>query len=129
MRHDVLMSMSLADLDRYGSACGIDVTGEQTRERKVEVIEERRGRVAEVNVLGMTLTIPKRRLHDQRLADILSTKLTDESASTAMVLLLGEEQYEAIIERCTDEDGVVDVEAIGVAFNTLFYGSDELKNY
>lgn len=128
MRREVLMEMSAADLDRYAAACGIDVSGESAQERKIEVIEERRGRTAEVNVLGMTLVIPKRRLHDQRVADILNKPLTDESATQAMVLLLGDEQYMALVEWCTDVDGVVDVEALGVAFTKLF-GDAELKNY
>ena len=128
MRHEVLMEMSLDDLDRYAKACGIDVTGEKTRERKVEVIEGRRGRTVDVNVLGLIVTVPKRRLHDQRVADLMRGTLTDEDAATVMTLLLGEEQYDAVIDRCTDEDGTVDVEAIGMAFVSLV-GDPELKNY
>lgn len=130
MRHEVMMDMSLDELDAYGRACGIDVSGLRTKAQKVGRIEERRGRVAEVHMLGTTMTIPIRRLHDKRVSDLLRKEggLTDEEAATAMVLLLGEEQYEEVIDRCTDEDDVVDVEALGCAFVALF-SDPELKNY
>lgn len=130
MRHEVLMEMSLAELDRYGGACGIDVTGLRTKALKVERIEERRGRVAEVDVLGTTLTVPVRRFHDKRVAELFAPgrDLTDEDAATAMTLLLGEGQYAEVIDRCTDDDGTVDVEAIGCVFVTLF-SDPELKNF
>ena len=129
MRHEVLMEMSLEQLDQYGQACGIDVTGKRTRAQKVALIEERRGRVADIEAVGMTLHVPVRRLHDKRVTDLLSRgQLSEAEADALMRGLLGDEQFEALIEHCTDEDGVVDVEAVGLAFASVAYGP-ELKNY
>lgn len=124
-----MMEMSLEQLDQYGQVCGIDVTGKKTKAQKVALIEERRGRVAEVDVLGITLTVPVRALHDKRVTDILDRGgMTEADADWLMTALLGEEQYAQLVERCTDDDGVVDVHAVGVAFGTIV-SSPELKNY
>lgn len=125
-----MMAMSLSDIDAYGKACGIDVTGLADKEDKVDYIERRRGRTAEVSVLGMTLTVPVKRLHDKRVSDLLRNGRvpSEEAATQAMVLLLGEDQYMALVEHCTDEDGTVDVEAIGSVYGKLFF-DPELKNF
>lgn len=129
MRHEVLMEMSRRQLDQYGLVCGIDVTGKKSKKAKVALIEERRGRTADINVLGMTFAVPIRAMHDKRVVDLLNGEpLTDAQATELLAALLGEEQYEALVDRCTDEDGVVDVEAMGIAFATIF-NSEELKNY
>lgn len=130
MRHEVMMEMSLSELDLYAQACGIDVTGTPTKEGKVALIEERQGRVAEIHMFGLTLAVPVKRLHDKRVSDLFEDGRlhSDKDAATVMTLILGKEQYEKVIERCTDEDGIVDVEAIGRAFMTLV-GDVELKNY
>ena len=129
MRHDVLMDMSLSELDEYGKVCGIDVTGRKGKAAKVALIEERQGRVAEVDVLGVTLSIPKRRLHDKRIADMLQGHmLTDDETARAFVDLLGEEQHALVLARCTDEDGIVDVDAYGLAFAKVMTNA-ELKKY
>ena len=130
MRHEVMMEMSLEQLDQYGMACGIDVSGKKTKAQKVALIEERRARVAEVDAVGMTLHVPVRAMHDKRVTDLLDREgsITESDADWLMAALLGEEQYKALIEHCTDEDGVIDVTAVGLAFATIVR-SDELKNY
>lgn len=130
MKHEVMMEMSLDQLDQYGRACGIDVSGKKTKAQKVALIEERRARVADVDALGMTLHVPVRAMHDKRVTDLLDREgaLSEADADWLMVALLGEEQYKALIERCTDDDGVIDVSAVGLAFATIIR-SDELKNY
>ncbi len=130
MRHDVMMSMTLDELDRYGGFCGIDVTGIDSREGKVAEIEGRRGRVAELRALGTTLSVPSKRLHDKRVSDILNARrpLSNAEVAEVMTLILGEEQYAEVIDRCTDEDGTVDIEAIASVYFTLAR-SAELKNY
>ena len=129
MRHDVLMEMSLEQLDMYGRVCGIDVSDKKTKRMKVAAIEARRGRTADVDVHGMTLTVPVRAMHDKRVTDLLNGgPLSDEQATELMVLLLGDEQYAALVERCTDDDGLVDVEAVGLAFATIV-NCEELKNF
>lgn len=124
-----MMEMSLEQLDQYGTACGIDVSGKRTKAQKVALIEERRGRVADVDVLGMTLHVPVRAMKDKRVTDLLDRGgLSEADADWLMGALLGEEQYASLIERCTDEDGVVDVSAVGIAFATIVR-SEDLKNY
>lgn len=129
MRHEVMMEMSLEQLDRYGARCGIDVTGMKTKAQKVELIEKRRGRIADVEALGATWHVPVRAAHDKRVNDLLARgNLTDAEADWLMGALFGEEQYQAIIERCTDDDGIVDTEAVGLALMCAIE-SPELKNY
>lgn len=130
MRHEVLMEMSIEQIDQYAKVCGIDVTGKRTKEAKIALIEERRERVADIDVLGITIAVPVRNLHDKRVTDALGSKvpLTDEGASRLFVRLVGQEQYETLLERCTDDDGLVDVEALAIAFATVVH-SPELKNY
>ena len=124
-----MMEMSLEQLDQYARACGIDTTGKRTKAQKVALIEERRGRVADVDAVGMTLHVPVRAMKDKRVTDLLDRgDLTEAEADWLMRALLGEEQYDAVIERCTDEDGVVDVSAVGLVFATLVR-SEDLKNY
>ncbi len=124
-----MMEMSLEQLDRYGEVCGIDVTGRRTKAQKVAAIEQRRERTADIDVLGMTLSVPIRALHDKRVTDMLQSKdFGDEQATELMLMLLGEEQYEALLDRCTDDDGVVDVEAVGFAYGVIT-SSEELKNF
>ena len=129
MRHDALMSMSLEQLDQYGRACGIDVTGRKTKAQKVELIEERRMRVADIDAVGMTLHVPVKAMHDKRVADLLASEpMSDADADRLLVMLLGQEQYDELVAHCTDEDGVVDYEALALAFGTVLRSS-ELKNF
>ena len=125
-----MMSMSLTDIDAYGKACGIDVTGLTEKEDKIDLIERKRERVVDVPAIGMTLTVPVKRLHDKRVSDLLRSghMPSEEAATKAMVLLLGEDQYARLIEHCTDEDGTVDVEAVGSVYGKLFFDPD-LKNF
>lgn len=129
MRHEVLMEMSIEQIDQYAKVCGIDVTGKRTKEAKIALIEERRARVADIDVLGMTIAVPVRVMHDKLVVDLLNGgDLDDERAARLLVALVGEDQYETLLDRCTDEDGVVDVEAVCLAFATIVR-SPELKNF
>lgn len=130
MKHEAMMSMSLGQLDQYGKVCGIDVTGMRSREEKVAAIEERRARTADIDVLGMTLSVPVRTLHDKRVVDMVNSpdELSEDEADRLMTMLLGEQQYESLVGHCTDDDGVVDVEAIALALHVIL-NSDDLKNY
>lgn len=128
MRHEVLMGMSKSELDDYAKVIGLDVTAKKTIALKVDAIETRRERVADIEVLGLTLSIPVKRMHDKRVTDICSKPLTDELATELLGLLLGDEQEAKLIEAATDEDGTVDVEAMGLAIASITQ-SEELKNF
>lgn len=129
MRHEALLGMTPDEIDRYAGVLGIDLGNAETKREKIAIIEGRRERVADVRVLGMTLAVPIRNLHDARVAEALRVRpLTDEMASRVMTLVLGEEQYDALIEHCTDDDGVIDADAVGLAF-VLLFEDPELKNF
>lgn len=108
---------------------GFDVSGKKTVAQKVAAIEERREREAEIDALGLTLAIPVKRMHDKRATDLMGKRpMTDEDATELLALLLGETQMSALAERATDEDGTVDVDAMGLAM-TRILASGELKNF
>lgn len=129
MKREVLMSMSKTELDEYARVLGIDASGKKTVAAKVELIEKRRGRTAEIDALGLTLTIPVKRMHDKRVTDLEGKRpMSDEDATRLLALILGDEQMEKLVERATDEDGVVDVDALGLAMARVLASSD-LKNF
>ena len=129
MRREVLMEMSKSELDEYAKVIGIDVSGKRTVAQKADAIEKRRERTADVEALGLTLAVPLKRLRDKRVADLASKRpMTDADASELLGLLLGNEQMEALAERATDEDGPVDVDALGLAMARIL-ASEELKNF
>lgn len=129
MKHEVLMEMSKSELDEYAGVLGMDVTAKKTVAQKVAAIEDRRERVAEIDALGLTLAIPVKRTHDKRVTDLMGKRpMTDEDATDLLALLLGEAQMSALAERATDEDGTVDVDAMGLAM-TRILASGELKNF
>lgn len=130
MKHDALMAMGLDALDGYARVLGIDTTGKGTREEKVTAIEDARQRTADVDVLGVTVTVPIRRAHDRSVAGVLAKgrRITDKDAEKVMRAVLGDGQYGMVVDAATDDDGVVDNDALGFAFWQLF-GSEQLKNF
>ena len=128
MKHEVLMQLSKDELDSYASLLGIDVTGKKTIAQKVSAIEKRRERSEDLDVLGMTIVIPMKRLDDKRVSDLANKQtLTDEEAMELLRLIIGEDQTGALMDRVTDEDGTVDNPALGLAISRILR-SDELKN-
>ena len=129
MKREYLEAMTVAEIESYASMLGIDMAGTSTKAQKVARVEERRGRCAEVSVLGLTVTVPLKRLHDKRVSDLAERdRLTNEDAWSILELVLGGEQFEALVERCTDEDGTQDLEALTFAMRSIL--SDEgLKNF
>lgn len=129
MKREVLMEMSKSELDEYGKVLGVDVSGKRTVAQKADAIEKRRERVAEVEALGLTLSIPVKRMRDKRVTDLASKRpMTDADASELLGLLLGGEQMEALADRATDGDGTVDIDAMGLAMARIL-ASGELKNF
>lgn len=124
-----MMEMSKAELDEYAQVLGIDVAGRKTVAQKVEAIEKRRERTAEIDVLGITLTVPVKRMHDKRVSDLAAKRpMTDADATQLLGLLIGDEQMAKLAERATDEDGTVDADAMGLAMARIL-SSDDLKNF
>jgi len=124
-----MMEMSKSELDEYATALGIDTSGQKTIATKVDLIEKKRGKTADIDVLGMTVTIPIKRLHDKRVSDLVAKRpMTDADAEALLFLLLGDDQVQALYNRVTDDDGTIDVDALGLSMARIME-SDDLKNF
>lgn len=129
MRKEVLETLSASELEGYAAVIGVDVSNVKTKKARIARIVEARERAADINALGMTLTVPIKRLHDKRVTDRLNGGVVgDEELMEIMAAILGEDQLAAIEAHCTDEDGTVDVDAYGVILAAVI-NSDELKNF
>jgi len=69
MNHACLLRMTDAEIDEYGRALGLATEQIGDRDKKIEYIESARERTADVSVLGVTVTVPIKRMHDQRFAE------------------------------------------------------------
>ena len=128
MRREVLLASSDTQIEEYGRRIGVDVTGIDGREAKVAAIMDARQRTAEIDVFGTMVSVPIRAFHDKRVTDRLGKRITDAQLEKLMRDALGKEQYASIEAICTDEDGVVDVDAMGMALHAIL-NSDALKNF
>lgn len=129
MKREAMMEMSKSELDEYAQVLGIDVTGKKTVAQKVDAIEKRRERVAEIDALGITFAVPIKRMHDKRVTDLAAKRpMTDEDATELLALLIGDDQMAKLAERATDDDGTVDTDAMGFALARIL-SSDDLKNF
>lgn len=129
MNPDRMRSMSASELDAYAEALGFSARAGRTADAKIKIIEERRGRAAELSVLGVQLSVPVKRAHDGRFSALLDKKdRTNDDVRDAFVFLLGEEQHAELVAAATDEDGTLDEAAIAYAYNALL-DSRELKNF
>lgn len=129
MKKELLLKLEPEELDEYAKTLGIDTAKAKGGKAKVELIERRRERVAEISALGITVTVPVRRMHDKRITDRLNgRRLSDSQLEKLMRDLLGDEQMDAVIEHVTEEDGTVDVDALGLIIAKIVR-SDDLKNF
>ena len=129
MRKEVMLEMDAEQLDEYARVLGFDAGKARGVKAKAALIEKKREREAEIDVLGMTVRVPVKRMHDKRITDRLTGELTDDrEAERLMRDLIGDEQADELLERCTEEDGTVDADAFGYAIAKIAY-SPELKNF
>lgn len=129
MNSKQMRRMSAAELDAYAKVMGFSVKGAKTAEQKAALIEQRRGRVAEVTLLGVPVSVPIKRLHDKRVTDLLATEDRTDADTVLMArLIVGDEAWDEIMAAATEEDGTVDNDALGYAITELVY-SPKLKNY
>ena len=129
MNSEYLKRMDANELDEYAKALGFSAKAAKDRSEKLDMIERRREKVATVRALGIDFDIPIKRAHDKRVSDLLSKpERTDEETEAAMRLLLGDEQLEELTRACTEEDGAIDVMAMGMAYVRILT-SKELKNF
>lgn len=127
MNSDYMAKMSAEELDELARFMGVSVVAAKSAESKARMIEERRSRVARVGVLGIEFEIPMKRVRDKRVSDLLDEK-TDAATEEAVRLLVGDGKFDELVAACTDDDGTVDVDAMGYAIAKIVC-SDELKNY
>lgn len=129
MKLDALKRMDESEIDELGRMYSIELAPCNSLEEKIEMIERRRSRGIIVRVLGIDFEIPIKRAHDKRISDIVGNlNATGMDSMEAITLLLGEAQTKMLVEACTDDDGVVDIDALALAFVKLF-NSEKLKNY
>ncbi len=130
MRKEYLQEMSASEIDTYAKCIGVDTSKAKQKARKIAIICESRERSAEIDVLGMTLSVPIKKMHDKRITDRASNvvDLSELEFEQLMVDIIGQEQMDALSERCTDEDGTVDIDALALALTSVIT-SDKLKNF
>ena len=124
MNKDYLAMMDEGELEAYAKVLGFTTAAAQTAADKAKLIEQKRGRCAELTVLGIAMSIPVKRAHDRRFIDAMNK----EELDGAFRFLLGDEQYASLMEAVTEDDGTRDDDALGYAYNKLLY-SAELKNF
>lgn len=129
MKRSTLLRMTPEQLDGYARMLGFDVSGHETVEEKADAIEARRERVATIDVAGLSLTVPMKRLHDKRLIDKYKGGIKTNSDLESFIRdLVGDEQMDAIRVLVTDEDGTVDADGYLLVLNAINI-SNELKNF
>ena len=120
MNKDYLAMMNEGELEAYAKVLGFTTAAAQTAADKAKLIEQKRGRCAELTVLGIAMSIPVKRAHDRRFIDAMNK----EDRTTEEL----DEQYASLMEAVTEDDGTQDDDALGYAYNKLLY-SAELKNF
>lgn len=129
MNSEQMRRMSAAELDAYARVMGFSVRGAKTAGQKAALIEERRGHVADVTVLGVPVSVPVKRLRDKRVTDLLSKEGRTDAETEEMVrLVVGDEAWGELVAAATEDDGTVDSDALGYAIATIMT-SRELKNF
>lgn len=128
MRKENLEAMSNKELEEYAHALGIPAKAVRQAKNKAEYIWHRWNQTVTVKTLGLELEIPAKLLRDKATIEALSNPLlNDTQADEIIQKLLGEKQYNELVKACTDEDGITDVVALGVAFARIL-SSEKLKN-
>lgn len=128
MKRENIERMSDEELEQYARLLGVILDAAHTRDEKISLVERKREKRVTVTALGIDFDITIRRVRDKRVSDLLARgNRTDEETDEAIRLLLGDGQYQILLDAVTDDDGVVDVDAMGLAFVRIIT-ADELKN-
>ena len=128
MKRESIERMSDEELEQYARLLGVILDAAHSRDEKISLVERKREKRVTVTALGIDFDITIRRVRDKRVSDLLARgNRTDEETDEAIRLLLGDGQYQTLLDAVTDDDGVVDVDAMGLAFVRIIT-ADELKN-
>ena len=129
MNRDAMARMSEKDIDEYASFLGIQLADASSVDEKIALIERRRERCVSIPAMGCTFSIPIKHAHDKRIIDLMEKDhRSDDETYEVMELLLGSDQMAELLSACTDEDGVIDIDALGIAFVKIIT-SEQLKNF
>lgn len=129
MNTETMQNMTVAELEAYANSLGFTLKACKDKADKIALIGRRRARAATVPVLGLDLSIEVRRFRSSKFADVINDRSrTGADLTEAFRGLLGDEQYEALVAACTEEDGELDEDALAFAFGRIL-ASDELKKY
>ncbi len=129
MRESTLRSLSAEQLEEYAQAMGFTLRACKDKEDKIALIRRRRARSVTIEVLGLALDVEVRRFRSSRFSDAIKDReRTTDQLLGAFRDLLGDEQFDRLLDVCSDEDGETDDDALVCAFNAILR-SDELKNY
>ena len=94
MNKDYLAMMDEGELEAYAKVLGFTTAAAQTAADKAKLIEQKRGRCAELTVLGIAMSIPVKRAHDRRFIDAMNKEdRTTEELDGAFRFLLGDEPH------------------------------------
>lgn len=128
MNKEYLLKMSDEELAGYMKMLGISSKATKTREAKVELIERRRAKTETIDVLGIPIEVSVKKLRDRRVLDAYQAATTDAQMEAVARQIIGDEQMDALAVAATDEDGTVDVDALGYAIATILTNK-KVKNF
>ena len=95
---------------------------------KIELIERRRAKTETIDVLGIPIEVSVKKLRDRRVLDAYQAATTDAQMEAVARQIIGDEQMDALAVAATDEDGTVDVDALGYAIATILTNK-KVKNF
>lgn len=128
MKKEYLLKMSDDELAGYLKVLGIPSKSAKTREAKIELIERRRAKTETIDVLGIPIEVSVKKLHDRRILDAFDAAKTDADMEAVVRQIIGDEQMDALAVAATDEDGTVDVDAMGYAVAAIVTNK-KVKNF
>ncbi|BCV18303.1 hypothetical protein ATOBIA_N05930 [Atopobiaceae bacterium P1] len=128
MNKEYLLKMSDEELAGYMKMLGISSKATKTREAKIELIERRRAKTETIDVLGIPIEVSVKKLRDRRVLDAYQAATTDAQMEAVARQIIGDEQMDALAVAATDEDGTVDVDAMGYAIATILTNK-KVKNF
>lgn len=124
-----MMELDSDSLDMLARATHVDVSGAKTKAVKVRLIEKAGQASAHVSVLGMDIEVTRSATRSVEVQRIMREDYpTDDETDRLLELLVGKGQRDAIVERCRNEDGTVDVDAYAVAIVSVLQ-DETVKNW
>lgn len=126
MKKEILETMSEAELRAYASNLGIPAKALNAATDKAKFVESRWEKVVTVKVAGESFTIPTKVVKSKGFIDLMA-KGEDVATEQALELLIGADGMKKVTDMATDEDGTVDVIAMGTIYG-LILNDRKLKN-